>query len=89
MWFHFIDPNYHIIKTRACMSLLITYKNVNFNNQCPICCCFRNSEKANSRPLKEDWQDMPSTVKEIMRLKAQAKTMPRRRKRNKNKGLFL
>jgi len=43
----------------------------------------------NSRPLKEDWQDMPSTVKEIMRLKEDAKTMPRRRKRKKNKGLFV
>ena len=38
----------------------------------------------NSRPLKEDWQDVPSTVKEIMRLKKEAKTMPRRRKKKKN-----
>ncbi|KAI0223386.1 hypothetical protein LSAT2_025416 [Lamellibrachia satsuma] len=41
-------------------------------------------KKVNSRPLKEDWQDVPSTVKEIMRLKKEAKTMPRRRKKKKN-----
>ena len=51
---------------------------------------FRNREKANCRPVKDDWQEVPSTVKEIMRLKKEAKTMPaRRRKKKIHLGLFV